>query len=88
MRVTLDAQYMKDKSTTHEYLQKKLKLPEHYGKNLDALWDLLSAYHDTLHVILLNTEMLPKNLGTYGEALLKLFDDAEEEILGFTIAKR
>ncbi len=88
MRVTLDGKRMTTQQDTHDYLQKELQLPDYYGKNLDALWDLLSAYYESLHIVLLNAEAIEENLGDYGKKLLQLFDDAEEEILGFTIAKR
>ena len=42
MNVELDGRLMTDRTATHEYLKDKLALPDYYGKNLDALYDLLT----------------------------------------------
>ena len=63
---------MKDKKATHEYLKRKLKLPEYYGENLDALWDHLSTDDIEKNIVIINTECITKNMGFYGESLLHL----------------
>ena len=37
--IELDAEKLNDRKESHIYLAKKLNLPEHYGRNLDALYD-------------------------------------------------
>ena len=39
MYYILDALRLKDKKEAHEYLSESMHFPEHYGKNLDALYD-------------------------------------------------
>lgn len=70
--VTLNGLKMMDKKSTHEYLKRKLKLPEIYGMNLDALWDYLSTEDIEKKIIVINTESITKNMGFYGESLLHL----------------
>ena len=44
--VILDAKKMVEKEKMHEYFAKKFDLPEHYGKNLDALFDCLCEINE------------------------------------------
>lgn len=76
--VVLDGYRMTSVDTTHEYLAAKLDLPDYYGRNLDALWDVLSTVSEPLHMVLVNGDKLISNLGSYGELLLKvLYESAE-----------
>ena len=47
MEVRLDASCMERKEQSHKYLKEKLELPEHYGENLDALYDCLTEMGKT-----------------------------------------
>ena len=47
MKVILDAGKIEEKGKSHEYLKEMLQLPEHYGKNLDALHDCLTEMDNT-----------------------------------------
>jgi ribonuclease inhibitor len=40
-RVILDFATLQDEAALHDALAKGLRLPPHYGRNLDALWDCL-----------------------------------------------
>ena len=79
IEIKLNGSKMKDKETAHEYLKRKLSLPDYYGKNLDALWDLLSTDTSPKKIIIKNPEMIIINLGTYGGSLLDTFREAADE---------
>ena len=51
MYYILDALRLKDKKEAHEYLSESMHFPEHYGKNLDALYDCLRELKDVVHNI-------------------------------------
>lgn len=68
----LNGERMIDQKQTHQYLQRKLKLPEIYGNNLDALWDHLSTEDKKKKIIIINTESITENMGFYGESLIHL----------------
>lgn len=76
--VWINGRKMTSINETHHYLKRKLNLPAYYGANLDALWDVLSTISEPLQVTLLFRDQLDKNLGRYGEALIKVFQDAEK----------
>ena len=78
MKIQLDCARMTGRRETHEYLQQVLDLPEYYGRNLDALYDLLTARAGETEISLLNPRMLRIHLGGYGDALLRTLLDAAE----------
>ena len=75
----LNSKNMTTKDQSHKYIKQKLKLVDHYGENLDALWDELSTYDKPIKITIVNAEKLLVKLGDYGEDLIKVFQDAEEE---------
>lgn len=73
--IRLEGREMTDRKETHAYLKKKLHLPEYYGNNLDALWDCLTTDFSGKMIILNNPILVQKQLGDYGESLLRLFKE-------------
>lgn len=55
MKYYLDARKMQTKDEAHEYLKYRMDFPEYYGKNLDALYDLLSE-QDGVEVEIINVD--------------------------------
>lgn len=79
MKIVIDGNYMKSKRKTHSYLKKKLNLPDYYGENLDALWDILSTWSDKLNIRFINEYKAREYLDLYGRDLVELFKEAAEE---------
>lgn len=79
IQIELNGKNMKTREETHKYLKEKLNLPEYYGENLDALWDILSTYSKPIKISFINKDELIKNLEDYGYALISVFQDVEEE---------
>ena len=77
--ITIDGRRCKNKEKTHEYLAKKKGFPPYYGKNLDALADVLSCFDKNITIKLKYPSSIRKNLGEYGEIMLKLFTDAADQ---------
>ena len=77
-KVILNGKRMVTKEKAHAYLKRKFDLPDYYGKNLDALWDLLSVWDKELEIVILNKADIIENLEGYGNSLLKLFDELDE----------
>lgn len=86
--ILLDGKRMKSKETAHLYLKRKLNFPQYYGKNLDALWDMLSTISEPINIILFNREYLQRYLGAYGDGIIDVFQEAAEanEKIKFTVA--
>lgn len=58
--------------------KRKLKLPDHFGNNLDALWDCITG-DITLPVSIQFTHLSMQQLETFGK-LIQLFEDAADEL--------
>ena len=59
----------------HWCLHKSLQLPDYYGKNLDALYDLLSTEDRLTLILLFDSRKLIERLGDKGRKLLEVFHD-------------
>lgn len=79
MEVTIDGEKMTSKKQAHRYIKYKLNSGEYHGKNLDALWDVISTYDTSIKIKLINIDKLIENLEDYGENIIKVFLDAERE---------
>ncbi|MGB4590250.1 MAG: barstar family protein [Clostridiaceae bacterium] len=84
-KVILNGKRMITKEKTHAYLKRKFEFPDYYGKNLDALWDLLSVWDKELEIVIINQEDLIENLDDYGNSLLKLFSELDDENRNITV---
>ena len=84
--VILDAKKMFEKEKMHEYFAKKFDLPEHYGKNLDALFDCLCEINEPTLIKLKNENALDEGKK---ESLAQLFCDVrnENEMVKFELVK-
>lgn len=76
MEVVLDGRLMGSREETHDLLAEKLGLPEYYGRNLDALYDLLAEYREKVDITLLHADVMLVSMGNYGNALIKTLVDA------------
>lgn len=78
--IVLDGGMMPTREEAHGYLARRLELPDYYGKNLDALYDLLSAdLPEPTRLVIYRREVLARSLGGYGGALLDALVDAARE---------
>ena len=72
----IDGRKCKSKAETHEYLARKEGFPDYYGKNLDALYDVLTDIGDKTHLRISFANALKKHLGDYGEKMIQVAMDA------------
>lgn len=78
-KVILNGKRMITKEKTHAYLKRKFDFPDYYGRNLDALWDLLSVWDKELLIVIINKADIIENLNSYGNSLLKIFSELDDE---------
>ena len=81
--VLIDGNKIKTQKKLHSEFKKSLDLPDWYGENLDALYDVLTYITDEIGVIAVNTDLLAENLGEYWDKFLYLMNDVENERTGF-----
>ena len=78
MTIELDGRRMTDRAAAHDHLQETLELPPYYGRNLDALYDLLTERRTRTTIAITHTAELKSALGPYGSSLLKTLTDASD----------
>ncbi|MBQ7916001.1 MAG: barstar family protein [Firmicutes bacterium] len=71
--IILDGLIMQE--APQDYIAEVFGFPEYYGKNLDALHDMLTEISEDTEVYLLHWE----SMGAYGKKLLRVFEDAAQE---------
>lgn len=71
----LDGKNMTTRKDAHDEIARVLELPDYYGRNLDALWDLLGERQ--WQITLINSADMLGALGAYGSRLLKTFRESE-----------
>lgn len=79
MELLLDGRAIADRELLHDTLQRGLSLPPYYGRNLDALHDLLEERTEDTEIALIHAAALRQTLGRYGEKLLNVLRQAAEE---------
>lgn len=67
----LDGREIRDRETLHDVLAASLRLPDWYGRNLDALYDCLTDAGEEIEIRLQNESALREHLGKYAEALVR-----------------
>ena len=84
MEVYIDFLEIGDYEDFYVQLKEKLTLPEHFGDNLDALFDVITGELEMpLHLEFVN--MSVEQLEIF-EDLLTTLEDAEDEVEDFTFA--
>lgn len=79
VEVILDGCRMTSREALWDYLTEVFDLPDYFGRNLDALFDVLTERRTPLTVKLIGREQMETALGGYGESLLETFSEAAEE---------
>ena len=79
MQVILAGKLMVNRAAVHNQLQERLELPDYYGRNLDALFDLLTEWAEPLEILFVRWGMVEANLGLYAEALGEALLDAAKQ---------
>ncbi len=73
----VDGRQMTDRKTAHIYLKDLFKLPEHYGNNLDALYDCLCEIKG--QIIVTYVAEMQDNLRREANGFINTFEAAAEK---------
>ena len=79
MTFTIDLSKANTREELHDLLQEELPLPEYYGRNLDALYDVLTGVCEPMEIRLLNVSGAKDLPGGYMESFLELCRDVRED---------
>lgn len=79
--IVLDGNRMTDRAALHDELQKKLALPDYYGRNLDALNDCLGERRERELIVISNAGAFLEGCGSYALGFLTLLGDNGLQVL-------
>lgn len=79
IQITIDCAEIATAEQFHSTMAQALSLPEHYGHNLDALFDCLTENRTDRELIFQNWHTLQYALKDYAEKILYVFKCACDE---------
>lgn len=77
-KIVIDGRFIKHETDVHKYFVKKFRLPDYYGKNLDALWECLNEIDEKTTIVLKNSDKFKKSYSKF-DALLSMLNELKEE---------
>jgi ribonuclease inhibitor len=78
MRLVIDGEKIFTEEDFHDEIVRGLELPTWYGRNLDALWDVLTGMMDRpIELVWLNSQISQQRLSRY-DAIISLLKDVEK----------
>ena len=83
--IFLDGHKMLNRRAVHDHLMEQLELPEYYGRNLDALYDLLTERDSPTRLVVQHKDTILSWLGEYGVALCQTLEDADRANPGLEV---
>lgn len=83
--IHLNFSAIKSRKELHQYLKEKLGLPEYYGENLDALYDLLTEAKERRTIRVEGLKKYNENTQGYGDKVVRVLQDAEMVTDGLTV---
>lgn len=84
-KIILNGELMLSEEALFEHLEEAFSLPDYFGNNLDALWDVLNERDDEICVEFYQPEEAIKLLGSYGAKLIQLLKLVEKHNTNYTI---
>ena len=68
-----------------ERIAESLPLPDYYGGNLDALYDVLTEMGDGWHIVIVNQNDVDEEVRNYVEDLIEVLEDASAVVDDLTV---
>lgn len=84
---TIDLTNVTDKKTLHALIAQTLHFPAYYGRNLDALYDMLTQSSKKITVHFTNCAQAQNALGQYFTAFIETFLDAQNNGANISITQ-
>ena len=81
--MTIELSNFSNIGEVHDFIANELGFPEYYGRNLDALYDMLSSYNDEIVIKLYGISDI---YGAYADdvnAMLDMFEYLQDESNSF-----
>ena len=86
--LTLDVRHIDTVAALQRYIQFAMDFPEHYGRNLDALHDMLCEMDRCTRIVLVADAAVSDELTVYLPRLAQVIEDAATENGNLSFEKR
>lgn len=77
--ITIDGNKINTVDELHDFLATELDLPNYYGKNLDALWDILSGVNTKITIKWIHFIESENKFGNYANQMVKVFEKLDRD---------
>lgn len=79
--ILIDCEKLRSRKVLHDYLEEELNLPDYYGRNLDALYDILSTANKggAVSFRFINRDKQSSRMVALYEAMIGMLSDLHEE---------
>lgn len=77
--VILDGRLLTTKNRFYEHLDESFEFPDHFGKNLDALWDVLNEETEPFTIRFIYVTKFLEDMDGYGESVLRFFRKLDQK---------
>ena len=77
--IVLDLENVCGADEFYDLLGKEIELPLYFGRNLDALYDVLTEQPETLKITLVNTDVMEAMAPKFLRRLRRMLKDIEDE---------
>ena len=81
----IDLEGVESEDDLHDRLEESLPLPDYYGRNLDALYDILTEYGDGWHIVIENIDLVDEEIRPYVDDMIGVFEDASAAAPDLTV---
>lgn len=82
MRIVLDGRNIENRDDFFAAISRQIPLPDYFGSNLDALFDILSEQEETVTIEIIFYQSLSKNLGTrFSSAFWRMLGDLDVNVI-------
>ncbi|MBQ1371755.1 MAG: barstar family protein [Oscillospiraceae bacterium] len=78
MQAIINGNHITDRDSLHALLREKLQLPEDCGRNLDAVYDILTEPGKPRIITIKHEAQLRRQLGDYADRFLQMLEDAAQ----------
>ena len=79
MTAYLRGDEIENREALHRALAWQLDFPDYYGRNLDALYDVLTSVSSPVRIIFSEEDLLREHLGGYYDLLRSVLEDVCEQ---------
>lgn len=81
----INGEAMTSKSAMYNHLNRVFAFPNHFGNNLDALWDVLTEETEPTIIYFKQIAKLIEQMDGYGEKIIQVFQTLEQTTENYTV---